>query len=77
MQGVSQFRLCSRKAKLAAGQGDRVAQGQAEAGVSIHQLLSQPALWSHAEGFKLSNGNGNAEIKVRDNLEVELVSMPS
>lgn len=54
-----------------------MAQEQAEAGVSFRQLLSQPALWSHAEGFKLSSGNGNAEIKVRDNLEVELISMPS
>ena len=76
MPGVSPFKLCSRKARLASGRGT-VAQGQAEAGVSVRQLLSQTALWSHAEGFKLSGGVGNAEIKVRDTLEVELVSMPS
>ena len=76
MPGVSQFKLCSRKARLASGRGT-VAQGQAEAGVSVRHLLSQPALWSRAEGFKLTGGVGNAEIKVRDTLEVELVSMPS
>lgn len=76
MPGTSQFKLCSRKTRWASGRGT-LAQGRAEAGVSVHQPLSQPALWSHVEGFKLTGGVGNAEIKVRDTLEVELVSMPS
>lgn len=52
-------------------------QGRLKAGVSICQLIFQPALLSHGESFKLSSGNGNVEIELSDILEVELASVPS
>ena len=75
-QGVRWPKLCFRKVSLIAVQrtgwrGDRL-----EAGIPICQLIPQPTLLSHHESSKLRSANGNVQIKLRDNLEVELASVP-